>query len=58
VVPQLQEHLRYVGKAKLAGIVLSQRVELARGDLVLPDLVRFFEERAHVFDEAARSRGW
>jgi hypothetical protein len=32
-------------------------MELPGGNLVLLDLVRLFEKRAHVFDEAARSRG-
>jgi chorismate mutase len=32
-------------------------MHLPRGDHILLDLVRLFEKRAHVFDEAARSRG-
>jgi hypothetical protein len=34
--------------------VLSERVELARGNLALLDLVCLFDERAHGFDEARR----
>src|SRR5271163_2605427 len=37
---QFLEHLLHVGKPKLAGIVLPQRMELARGDLIPLDAVR------------------
>jgi hypothetical protein len=32
-------------------------MQLPRGDLILLDLIRLFEERAHVFDEATHDRG-
>jgi hypothetical protein len=57
VIPHLREHFLQVGEAKLAGIVLPERVKLPRGDLVLLDLVRLLEERAHVFDEATTTHG-
>jgi hypothetical protein len=32
LIPHLQEHLLHVGEPQLAGIVLPERVQLARGD--------------------------
>jgi hypothetical protein len=33
----LHEHLFHIGEAKLAGMVLPERVQLARGDLIALD---------------------
>jgi hypothetical protein len=46
-----------VGKAKLAGIVLPEGVQLARCDLVALNQIRLGEPYAHVFLEAACDRG-
>jgi hypothetical protein len=54
VIPHLHEHLPDVVKPKLAAEVLLQSVQLARGDIVSFDRVRFGMEETHVFHEAAR----
>jgi hypothetical protein len=57
VISHLLEHFRDVEEAKLAGIVLLQRMQLARCYLVALDSVRLSEIGAQVFNEAARDRG-
>jgi hypothetical protein len=57
VVPHLQEHLFDVGELELARVVLPERVQLARGDGIGPDLVLLREERVLVGKEFARDRG-
>jgi len=57
MIPHLLEHLLHVGEAKLAGVMLLQRVQLARGDLVALDSILLGMEGAHVVDKAACDRG-
>ncbi len=57
MIPHLHEHFSDVSKAKLADEIVPEGMELP-GGYVLLDLVCLFEEHAHIFDEAARSRGW
>jgi hypothetical protein len=38
--------------------MLPERMELARGDLVALDQIRFGKPGAHIFCEAAREVGW
>jgi hypothetical protein len=38
--------------------MLPERMELARGDLVALDQIRFGKPGAHVFSEAAGEAGW
>jgi hypothetical protein len=39
VILQLQEHLRHIGQAELIWVMLLERMELARGDLVALDQI-------------------
>ena len=57
MIPHLHEHFGYVGKPKLARVMLPQAVKLARSDLVTLDAVLLAMEGAHVFDEAAGDGG-
>jgi hypothetical protein len=57
LILHLQKHLFHVKEPELAGVVLLERVQLARRDLVALDRVLLRQEGAHVFDEASRDSG-
>jgi hypothetical protein len=57
VISHLLEHFRDVEEAKLAGIVLLQRVQLACRDLIALDGVRLGKIGTHIVDKAAGDRG-
>jgi hypothetical protein len=52
VIPHLHEHLFHAGEAKLADVVLLERVQLGRCNLVLLDPGLFDGIGAYVLDRA------
>jgi len=57
MISHLHEHLFDVGKAKLADVVVPERVELPRGNLIALDQFCLGMEGAHVFNKTAGHRG-
>jgi hypothetical protein len=57
VIAHGQKHLLHVVQPKLAKVVLLQRVELTRRDLVALEGILLRQERAHILDEGSRDGG-
>jgi hypothetical protein len=57
VILHLQKHLLHVEKPELAAVMLLERVQLARRNLVSLDRVLLRQKGAHVFDKGAGNAG-